>query len=161
MTAPAVAMPDPITVQLKRLPHGVGLPMPLRATAGAAGFDVAAAVGDDAPVTIEPGGIARVPLGFALAVPGGHECQVRARSGLASRFGVVPVNAPGTVDADYRGEVFVPLVNLGREAFTVRRGDRVAQVLIVPVPAATFVEVESLDETARGDRGFGSTGGGS
>ena len=151
-------MPEPINVQLKRLPHGVGLPMPFRATAGSAGFDVAAAVGEDDPVTIGPGEIARVPLGFALAVPEGFECQVRPRSGLASRFGVVPVNAPGTVDADYRGEVFVPLINLGREAFTVTRGTRVAQVLILPVPAAAFVEVESLDATDRGDGGFGHTG---
>ena len=147
---------DPLRVLIKRLPNGVGLPLPARMTEHAAGFDLPAAVGD--PVVIAPGEIARIPLGFALAVPPGYEAQVRPRSGLASRFGVTLANSPGTVDADYRGEVSVPLINLGREAFAVERGMRVAQMLILPVPAVELVEADELDATPRGLGGFGHTG---
>lgn len=146
----------PIRVPIQRLPHGLGLPLPARMTAHAAGFDLPAAVAES--VIIGPGEIARIPLGFAMAVPVGYEAQVRPRSGLASRFGITLVNAPGTVDADYRGEVSVPLINLGREAFTVTRGMRVAQMLILPVPPVELVEAAELDATDRGGRGFGHTG---
>ena len=149
-------MTHPLRVPLKRLPNGVGLPLPARMTGHAAGFDLPAAVGD--PVVIGPGEIARIPLGFAMAVPAGYEAQVRPRSGLASRFGITLVNSPGTVDADYRGEVSVPLINLGREAFAVERGMRVAQMLILPVPAVELVEAAELDATPRGESGFGHTG---
>ena len=146
----------PIRVSIQRLPHGLGLPLPARMTEHAAGFDLPAAVAESA--IIGPGEIARIPLGFAMAVPVGFEAQVRPRSGLASRFGITLVNAPGTVDADYRGEVSVPLINLGREAFTVTRGMRVAQLLILPVPPVELVEAAELDATDRGERGFGHTG---
>ena len=149
-------MTDPLRVPLKRLPNGVGLPLPARMTGHAAGFDLPAAVGD--PVVIGPGEVARIPLGFAMAVPAGYEAQVRPRSGLASRFGITLVNSPGTVDADYRGEVSVPLINLGREPFAVERGMRVAQMLILPVPAVELVEAAELDATPRGESGFGHTG---
>ncbi len=149
-------MTHPLRVPIKRLPHGVGLPLPARMTGHAAGFDLPAAVGD--PVVIGPGEVARIPLGFAMAVPAGYEAQVRPRSGLASRFGITLVNSPGTVDADYRGEVSVPLINLGREPFCVERGMRVAQMLILPVPAVELVEAAELDATPRGESGFGHTG---
>jgi dUTP pyrophosphatase len=149
-------MTSPITVKLKRLPNGQGLSLPIRMTAQAAGFDICAAV--DAATVIEPGQIKLVPCGFAMAIPHGYEAQVRPRSGLASKFGVTLVNSPGTIDSDYRGEVFVPLINHGRSAFTVERGTRIAQVLILPVPPIELVEVEELDETSRGAGGFGHTG---
>ncbi|MDB5297983.1 MAG: deoxyuridine 5-triphosphate nucleotidohydrolase [Phycisphaerales bacterium] len=147
---------DPITVLIKRLPGTEDLPVPARMTAEAAGFDLRAAVAK--PVRIEPGGIAVVPCGFAMAVPAGYEAQVRPRSGLASRHGVTLVNAPGTIDSDYRGEVQVPLINHGREPFVVERGMRIAQMLVLPVPPVTWVEVDELDETPRGTGGFGHTG---
>jgi dUTP pyrophosphatase len=125
-------------------------------TAHAAGFDLAAAVA--APVAIAPGEIKLIPCGFAMAVPVGYEAQVRPRSGLATKHGITMINAPGTIDADYRGEVQVPLINLGKAAFTIERGTRIAQMLIAPVPEVTMVEVETLDDTARGSRGFGHTG---
>ena len=149
-------MSSPITVRIKRAPGAADLPLPLRMTADAAGFDLPAAVTE--PVTIAPGERRLIPCGFHMALPPGYEAQVRPRSGLASKHGVTLVNSPGTIDADYRGEVHVPLINLGREPFTVERGMRIAQMVVVPVPAVRLVEVEELDETSRGPGGFGHTG---
>ena len=145
-------------VAVTRLPHGADLPLPAYETAHAAGMDLRAAVPEDEPVTLRPGDRHAVPTGLAMAIPPGYEGQVRPRSGLAFRSGVTCLNSPGTVDADYRGEVKVILINHGPEAFVVRRGDRIAQLLISPVVQATWREAESLDETARGAGGFGSTG---
>lgn len=125
-------------------------------TEHAAGFDLAAAVPE--PLTLQPGDIRLVPCGFAMAVPHGYEAQVRPRSGLSSKHGVTMINAPGTIDSDYRGEVHVPLINHGRLPFTIDRGMRIAQMLILPVPLAEMVEVQELDETRRGKGGFGHTG---
>src|SRR5690349_17131106 len=125
----------PIRVQIKRLPHGEGIPLPARMTEHAAGFDLSAAVTES--VTLQPGEIRLVPCGFSMAVPHGYEAQVRPRSGLASKHGITMVNAPGTIDSDYRGEVQVPLINLGKQTFTVERGMRIAQMLIQPVPKVT------------------------
>jgi dUTP pyrophosphatase len=125
-------------------------------TADAAGFDLPAAVSK--PVKLKRGDIQLIPCGFAIAVPRGYEAQVRPRSGLASRHGITMVNAPGTIDSDYRGEVQVPLINLGRKTFTVERGMRIAQMLILPVPKVRLVEVAQLDSTRRGEGGFGHTG---
>ena len=149
-------MPRPITVKIKRLAGSEGLPMPLKMTEHAAGFDVHAAVKD--PVNIAPGEIRVIPCGFAMAIPHGYEAQIRPRSGLASRNGVTLVNTPGTIDSDYRGEVQVPLINLGKIEFVVERGMRIAQMLILPVPTVHLVEVEELDATTRGTGGFGHTG---
>lgn len=149
-------MNDPITVQLKRLPASADLPLPTRMTAEAAGFDLPAAVAE--PVTLRPGDIRLIPCGFAMALPRGYEAQVRPRSGLASRHGITCVNAPGTIDADYRGEVMVPLINLGTAPFTVERGMRVAQMLVLPVPPVRLVEVDDLPPTPRAAGGFGHTG---
>ena len=149
-------MPRPITVRVKRLASGEGLPMPVRMTAQAAGFDLPAAVAE--PVVLKPGDIRLVPCGFAMALPPGYEAQVRPRSGLASRHGVTLVNTPGTIDADYRGEVQVPLINLGRAEFVVERGMRVAQMVVLPVPPVRLMEVDDLDTTERGTGGFGHTG---
>ena len=145
-------------VAVKRLPHGQDLPLPAYETAHAAGMDLRAAVPEDAPVTLRPGGRAAVPTGLVMAIPPGFEGQVRPRSGLALRHGITCLNSPGTVDADYRGEVMVILANLGAEDFVIRRGDRIAQLLISPVVQARWREVETLDDTARGAGGFGSTG---
>jgi dUTP pyrophosphatase len=143
------------------LPHGQGLSLPAYASAGAAGLDIRAAI--DAPVTLEPGERALVPSGLRIAIPLGHEGQVRARSGLAWRQGLAVLNAPGTIDADYRGELRVILVNLGQEKVTVNRGDRIAQLVVAPVIQATVVAVQDMDAidmgaTIRGSGGFGSTG---
>ena len=146
-------------LRLRRLPHGAGLPLPAYQTAHAAGLDLAAAVPADAPVTLAPGARGLIPTGFAIALPEGFEAQVRPRSGLAAHHGVTVLNTPGTIDSDYRGEVKVILINLGAEDFTIRRGERIAQMVIAPVVQAAWREVESLDETARGAGGFGSTGG--
>jgi len=146
----------PVTVSVCVLPHGEGIPLPLYATEGAAGCDLHAAVGD--VMTIAPGERAAVPTGLSLAIPRGYEGQVRARSGLALRHGIACVNAPGTIDADYRGEVKVILGNLGKEPFSIRRGDRIAQLVIAPVTRAAFASVFELPETPRGAGGFGSTG---
>lgn len=145
-------------VAVKRLTHGGDLPLPAYETARAAGMDLRAAVPDDAPLTLRPGDRHAVPTGLAMAIPPGFEGQVRPRSGLALRHGVTCLNAPGTVDADYRGEVMVILINLGPEDFVVRRGERIAQLLIAPVSHATWREVAELDDTTRGAGGFGSTG---
>jgi dUTP pyrophosphatase len=151
-------MTDTISVDFLFLPHGEGLPMPAQQTAGAAGMDLVAALPVQSPITLKPGHRAVVPCGFAMALPIGHEAQVRPRSGLAVKFGITVLNAPGTIDADYRGEVMVPLINLGHEDFVVHRGDRIAQMIIAPVSNAVFSPVEKLDDTIRGDKGFGSTG---
>ena len=146
------------TVPITRLPHGEGLPLPAYETAQAAGMDLRAAVPDDEPLTLRPGSRFPVPTGLAFALPPGFEGQVRPRSGLAFKHGVTCLNSPGTVDSDYRGEVKVILINHGEEDFTIRRGERIAQLVIAPVVRAAWVEVESLDDTVRGASGFGSTG---
>jgi dUTP pyrophosphatase len=146
------------TVPIVRLPHGQGLPLPAYESDQAAGMDLRAAVPDDEPLTLRPGSRFAVPTGLAFALPRGFEGQVRPRSGLAFKHGVTCLNTPGTVDADYRGEVKVILINLGEEDFVIRRGERIAQLVIAPVVQAAWLEVESLDETARGAGGFGSTG---
>jgi dUTP pyrophosphatase len=145
-------------VRVKRLAHGDGLPLPVARSAHAAGLDIAAAVPADSPVVLAPGARALVPTGFVIALPPGYEGQVRPRSGLAVKHGVTVLNAPGTIDADYRGEVKVPIINLGHQTFAVTRGMRIAQLVIAPVATATLVEVEVLDETTRAGGGFGSTG---
>jgi dUTP pyrophosphatase len=144
----------PIAIRLIRLPHGQGLPLPAYASAHAAGLDVVAA--ED--VTLAPGGRHAVATGFAIAIPEGFEVQVRPRSGLALKHGVSLANTPGTIDADYRGEVKVIMINHGDAPFAIARGDRIAQLVPAPVQVATFVEVAELDETMRGVGGFGSTG---
>ncbi|MGF1632428.1 MAG: dUTP diphosphatase [Phycisphaerae bacterium] len=149
---------ETVQVQIKRLPGHEDVPLPCRMSAHAAGFDLHAAVPAEAPVTLQPGDIALIPCGFAMAVPPGYEAQVRPRSGLATRFGISMPNAPGTIDADYRGEVKVPLINLGRAAFVVERGMRIAQMLVLPVPDVTMTEVLDLPPTERGEGGFGSSG---
>lgn len=143
-----------IAIRLKRLPHGEGLPLPAYATAHAAGMDIVAA--ED--FSLAPGARHAVATGFAIAIPVGFEVQVRPRSGLALKHGITCLNTPGTIDADYRGEVKVILANLGSEPFEVRRGERIAQLVPAPVLAARFEEVGELDDTARGEGGFGSTG---
>lgn len=145
-----------VTIAVERLPHGLGLDLPAYATQDAAGMDVVAAV--EAPLELAPGARAAVPTGLRIAIPDGHEVQVRPRSGLALNSGVTVANAPGTVDSDYRGEVKVILVNLGAEPFTVTRGMRIAQLVVAPVTRGAWQEVDGLDSTARGAGGFGSTG---
>lgn len=149
-----------MNVQLKilRLPHAHGLPLPAYETAGAAGMDLRAAVEESAPLTLPPGARALVPTGLSLQFPKGFEAQIRPRSGLALKHGVTVLNAPGTVDADYRGEVRVLLVNLGEEDFVVERGARIAQLVMAAVAHADVIEAEALDASARGEGGFGSTG---
>ena len=153
-------MSDPaaIKVRIKRLPHGADLPLPHYHSAFAAGLDLAAAVPAAAPVELAPGARALIPCGFAMELPPGHEGQIRPRSGLAFRHGVTVLNSPGTVDADYRGEVQVILINLGSAPFVVARGMRIAQLVIAPVSQAKIAEVASLDETGRAGGGLGSTG---
>jgi len=143
-----------IAIQLKRLPHGEGLPLPTYATEHAAGLDVVAAEA----LTLAPGARAAVATGFAIAIPVGYEVQVRPRSGLALKHGITCLNTPGTIDADYRGEVKVILANLGAEPFDIARGERIDQLVPAPVQRARFAEVATLDDTARGEGGFGSTG---
>ncbi len=144
-------------VGIKKLQNGADLPLPHYATPGSAGLDLLAAI--DAEIELKPGARLAVPTGIAIELPLGVEAQVRPRSGLALRAGVTCLNTPGTIDADYRGEVKVVLVNLGEEDFTIRRGDRIAQMIIAPVVQAQWREVDNLDETVRGAGGFGSTGG--
>ncbi len=146
------------SVPVTRLPHGTDLPLPTYATADAAGLDLLAALPEAEPLTLAPGDRAAVPTGLAVALPPGFEAQVRPRSGLALNFGVTVLNAPGTVDADYRGEVKVILINHGREAFIITRGMRIAQMVVAPVTQITLEEIGNLSETARGAGGFGSTG---
>jgi dUTP pyrophosphatase len=145
---------------VKRLPHAADLPLPTYQSEGAAGLDLLAAVAADRPLALAPGERALIPTGIAVALPPGTEGQVRPRSGLAVRHGVTVLNAPGTIDADYRGEIQVVLVNLGQAAFMVHRGARIAQLVIAPVMQATLCETTNLDETTRGVAGFGSTGSG-
>lgn len=147
-----------VKVRAVRLPHGADLPLPEYHSAQAAGLDLLAAVPAEAPVELAPGARAMIPTGVAIALPAGTEGQVRPRSGLAARHGVTVLNSPGTIDADYRGELQVILINLGTEAFVVRRGMRVAQLIVAPVQRAEIVEVASLDATGRAAGGFGSTG---
>jgi dUTP pyrophosphatase len=145
-------------VRVMRLPHADGLPMPAYQTDQSAGLDLVAAVAKDAPMCLAKGGRALIPTGLCFALPAGLEAQVRPRSGLALKHGITVLNSPGTVDSDYRGEVQVILVNLGEEPFVVRRGERIAQLVIAPILQAALIEVSILDETARGEGGFGSTG---
>jgi dUTP pyrophosphatase len=147
-----------IELRIMRLPHGADLPLPAYQSEFAAGMDLTAAVPSDAPITIAPGHRAIIPTGLAIALPPGIEGQIRPRSGLALRHGVTVLNAPGTVDADYRGEVQVILINLGAEPFQVERGARIAQLVLAPALQATICETANLDETSRGVGGFGSTG---
>jgi dUTP pyrophosphatase len=147
-----------VHVQVHRLPHADGLPLPSYETAHAAGMDLRAAIDDALPIVLAPGQRALIPTGLCIALPEGYEAQIRPRSGLAAKHGITCLNTPGTIDADYRGEVKVILINLGQEAFPIRRGERIAQMLVAPVTRAAWVEVENLDETERGAGGFGSTG---
>jgi dUTP pyrophosphatase len=147
-----------LTVSFMQLPHAAGLAEPDYATADAAGMDLSAAVPENSPLALAPGERAAVPTGLILAIPQGFEGQVRPRSGLALKHAITVLNAPGTIDADYRGEVKVILVNLGSEPFEIVRGMRIAQLIIAPVVRAAMQQVASLDETVRGEGGFGSTG---
>lgn len=147
-----------VQVRVKTLEHFAGLELPRYQTPGSAGMDLPAALPEDAPVTLQPGEWQLIPTGLAIALPEGYEAQVRPRSGLAAKFGISCVNTPGTIDADYRGELRVNLINHGREPFVVKRGERIAQMIIAPVVQAILEPVDSLDETQRGAGGFGSTG---
>ena len=147
-----------ITIDVQQLPHGAGLPLPAYQTAQAAGLDLLAAVPEDAPLVLESGKYALVPTALTIALPAGYEAQVRPRSGLAAKHGVTVLNAPGTIDADYRGEIGVLLINHGAKAFTIQRGERIAQMVIAAVVRAELVTVAALGETDRGAGGFGSTG---
>lgn len=146
------------TVRVERLPHAEALPLPAYETAGSAGMDLRAALAEDAPITLAPGARALVPTGLKIALEPGYEAQVRPRSGLALKHGITCLNSPGTIDSDYRGEVGVILINHGQEPFVIRRGERIAQMVIAPYAQAAMTEVEALDDTARGAGGFGSTG---
>jgi dUTP pyrophosphatase len=148
----------PLTVKIRRLPHSSGLPLPTYQTADSAGMDLAAAVPEGAPVVLHPGARALVPTGLAFELPVGLEAQVRPRSGLAVQHGVTVLNSPGTIDADYRGEVSVILINHSDTTFTIRRGDRIAQMILAPVTRVRLVETKALSTTGRGAGGFGSTG---
>jgi dUTP pyrophosphatase len=148
----------PLSVAIERLPHAEGLDLPHYATDASAGMDLRAAVPKDEPITLVPGARALVPTGLLIALPEGYEGQVRPRSGLAARHGVTVLNSPGTLDADYRGELKVILVNLGQEPFVVRRGERVAQLVVAPHARVAWEEQAALTPTARGTGGFGSTG---
>src|SRR5262245_55498431 len=150
-------MSKPVPVQIKTFPHFDGLALPAYETPLSAGMDLRAAVADEAPVTLAPGERGLIPTGLAIALPAGYEAQVRPRSGLGLKHGVTCLNTPGTIDADYRGEVKVILINLGQEHFVIKRGERIAQVVLAPVTQAVWERVEALDETARGAGGFGST----
>jgi dUTP pyrophosphatase len=147
-----------VKVDILQLPHGKGLALPAYQSADAAGLDLLAAVAEDAPLILAPGKHAMVPTALAIALPPGFEAQVRPRSGLAAKHGVTVLNSPGTVDADYRGEINVILINHGAAPFTIRRGERIAQMVIAPVVQAQLVQVSSLSATDRGSGGFGSTG---
>ena len=147
-----------VKLEVLQLPNGKGLALPAYQSALAAGLDLLAAVPEDAPVVLAPGKYALVPTGLSIALPPGYEAQVRPRSGLAAKHGVTVLNAPGTVDADYRGEIGVPLINHSDVPFTVRRGERIAQMVIASVLQAELVPVTTLSPTARGSGGFGSTG---
>lgn len=151
-------MSGAIKVDILQLPHGEGLALPAYQSADAAGLDLLAAVPEEAPLLLAPGKHAMVPTGLAIALPSGFEAQVRPRSGLAAKHGVTVLNSPGTIDADYRGEISVILVNHGEAPFAIRRGERIAQMVIAPVVQAKLVPVANLSTTDRGSGGFGSTG---
>ena len=151
-------MSNPVRIEIRQLPHADGLPLPAYQSAHAAGLDLVAAVPENAPLVLPPGQHALVPTGLSIAVPAGFEAQVRPRSGLAAKHGVTVLNAPGTLDADYRGEIGVLLINHGSEPFTIRRGERIAQMVIASVVRAELVVVAALSQTDRGSGGFGSTG---
>ena len=146
------------TLRIQRLPHGEGLALPAYETTGSAGMDLRAAVAEDAPLTLPPGARVLVPTGLKIALEPGYEAQVRPRSGLALKYGITCLNAPGTIDSDYRGEVGVILINHGDLPFEIRRGERIAQMVVARHEQAVILEVETLDDTARGGGGFGSTG---
>lgn len=146
------------TLRIQRLPHAAGLALPAYETTGSAGLDLRAAVAEDAPLTLAPGQRALIPTGLKIALDHGFEAQVRPRSGLALKHGLTCLNSPGTIDSDYRGEVGVILINHGQEPFVIQRGERIAQLVIARHEQAELLEVETLDETARGSGGFGSTG---
>jgi dUTP pyrophosphatase len=145
-------------IAVLRLPHAEGLPLPAYETHGSAGMDLRAAPPQHEPIILAPGARALVPTGLCMAIPQGFEVQVRPRSGLAAKHGVTCLNTPGTIDSDYRGEVKVILINLGQEDFVIQRGERIAQMIVAPLLQASWLETDSLDETARGAGGFGSTG---
>ncbi|WP_438273740.1 dUTP diphosphatase [Nitrobacter sp.] len=147
-----------IRVDVRQLPHAEGLALPAYQSSQAAGLDLLAAVPEQTPLVLAAGQHAMVPTGLVIALPEGFEAQVRPRSGLAARHGVTVLNSPGTVDADYRGEINVLLVNLGREAFTIRRGERIAQMIVAPVTRVELARADTLPATSRGSGGFGSTG---
>ena len=151
-------MSDPVSIGLVWLAHGEGLPLPRQQTPGAAGLDLAAALLPDEAIEIAPGAMAMIPTGLTIALPEGYEAQIRPRSGLAAKHGITVLNSPGTVDADYRGEIKVLLINHGPDPFTVRRGERIAQMVVAPVSRVIFRERETLDATERGTGGHGSTG---
>ncbi|WP_409191347.1 dUTP diphosphatase [Bradyrhizobium sp. RDM4] len=151
-------MSTKVTVELQRFAHAEGLPPPAYQTVDAAGLDLMAAVPDGEPVTLAPGQYSLVPTGLAIALPAGHEAQVRPRSGLAAKHGVTVLNSPGTIDADYRGEIKIILINHGAVPFVIKRGERIAQLVIAPVVQAALVPVAELSATDRGAGGFGSTG---
>lgn len=147
-----------VNIALRWLPHGEGLPLPRQQTASAAGLDLAAALAPDEALQIAPGAYAMIPTGFAIALPNGYEAQIRPRSGLAAKHGITVLNSPGTVDADYRGEIKVLLINHGSAPFVVRRGERIAQMVVATVSAVALIETDVLDGTERGEGGHGSTG---
>ena len=147
-----------VKLEVLQLPNGAGLALPAYQSALAAGLDLLAAGPEDAPIVLAPGKYALVPTGLSIALPPGYEAQVRPRSGLAAKHGVTVLNAPGTVDADYRGEIGVPLINHGEVPFTIRRGERIAQMVIASVVQAELIPVTTLSATERGSGGFGSTG---
>ena len=149
---------NPVKVEVRQLPNGKGLALPAYQSELAAGLDLLAAVPEGAPIILAPGKYALVPTGLSIALPAGFEAQVRPRSGLAAKHGITVLNAPGTVDADYRGEIGVPLINHSDVPFTIRRGERIAQMVIASVVQAELVPVTTLSTTARGSGGFGSTG---
>ena len=151
-------MSSALKIDVCQLPHGEGLPLPAYQSAHSAGLDLLAAVGKDTPLTLLPGQYALVPTGLTMALPDGFEAQVRPRSGLAAKYGVTVLNAPGTIDADYRGEIGVLLINHGAAPFVIRRGERIAQMVIAAVARAELVLATSLGATERGSGGFGSTG---
>ena len=151
-------MSGTVKIEIKQLPHGEGLALPAYQSAGAAGLDLLAAVPADTPLVLSPGKYAMVPTGLTIALPPGHEAQVRPRSGLAAKHGVTVLNSPGTVDADYRGEINVLLINHGDAPFPIKRGERIAQMVIAPVVQAQLTAVAALSATERGAGGFGSTG---
>ena len=147
-----------VTVSVCPLPHFEGLGLPAYETIGSAGMDVRAAVSQEEPILLQAGERAMIPTGLSVAIPQGYEIQVRPRSGLAAKHGLTCLNTPGTIDSDYRGEIKVILINLGQDAFTIQRGERIAQLVLAPVTQLAWIEVDALDETDRGAGGFGSTG---